>query len=327
MKKVGDKIIQQRTDGYLFTRLLVVSRSRPDINLKELLGTYEFSTVPRSMFALDGTQLLCVNKFSLLKILEDQVTVEVGKDFADVVQLDIASSVIVNTSKNLKVVVLDEMAEVQSMKKSSSVNTCSDLANEFNRKLEYILSRYDETHLVFDTYRENSLKSLMRKKRTGKTQPVQFKINDSTYIGNTSMKLLLSHTKTKDELTAYLSEKAVQYAIERNKCLFVSWRETAKCSRAYSIDELKSNHEEADTKIILHSIFASRRGATQLHIYSPDTDVFVLALWWSKFFPLDTMFVTGIGQNQRMINLKNITNSLGEKKNFSTARIARFVRK
>ena len=180
--------------------------------------------------------------------------------------------------------------------------------------LEYILSRYDETHLVFDTYRENSLKSLMRKKRTGKTQPVQFKINDSTYIGNTSMKLLLSHTKTKDELTAYLSEKAVQYAIERNKCLFVSWRETAKCSRAYSIDELKSNHEEADTKIILHSIFASRRGATQLHIYSPDTDVFVLALWWSKFFPLDTMFVTGIGQNQRMINLKNITNSLGEKK-------------
>ena len=42
------------------------------------------------MFALDGTQLLCVNKFSLLKILEDQVTVEVGEDLADVLQLDFA---------------------------------------------------------------------------------------------------------------------------------------------------------------------------------------------------------------------------------------------
>ena len=132
--------------------------------MKELLGTYEFSTVPRSSFALDGTQLLCVNKSSLIKILEDQVTVEVVEDLADAVQLDIAFSVIVNTSKNLNVVVLGGMAEQQSMKKSSG-NTCSDFANEFNRKLEYILSRYYETHVVFDTYRENSLKSLMRKKK------------------------------------------------------------------------------------------------------------------------------------------------------------------
>ena len=56
--KVGDTIVQLKADRSLFTRLLVVSRSRPDINLKESLGTYEFSAVPRSMFALDGTQLL-----------------------------------------------------------------------------------------------------------------------------------------------------------------------------------------------------------------------------------------------------------------------------
>lgn len=81
------------------------------------------------------------------------------------------------------------------------------------------------------------------------------------------------------------------------------------------IDELKRNHDKADTKIILHSIFAFRLGATELHIYSPDTDVFDFALWWSKFFPLDTIkFVTGVGQNQRMINLNKVTNSLGPKK-------------
>lgn len=154
----------------------------------------------------------------------------------------------------------------------------------------------------------------MRKKRTGNTQPVHYKISDTTYIGNTSMKSLLSHVKTKDELTAYLSEKAIQYATGRNKCLFVSWRETAKCSMGIETDELKSNHEEADTKIILHSMFACRRGATQLHIYSPDTDVFILTLWWYKFLPLNTMFVTGVGQNQRMINLSKVTDSLGSNK-------------
>ena len=36
--------------------------------------------------------------------------------------------------------------------------------------------------------------------------------------------------------------------------------------------------EEADTKIILHALDASAQGATQLSIYSPDTDVLVLAL-------------------------------------------------
>ena len=38
------------------------------------------------------------------------------------------------------------------------------------------------------------------------------------------------------------------------------------------------NHEEAATKIISHAVDATSRGATGLRIYSPDTDVFVLAL-------------------------------------------------
>ena len=41
---------------------------------------------------------------------------------------------------------------------------------------------------------------------------------------------------------------------------------------------LQSNHEEADTKIVLHAVDATTRGATDLRIYSPDTDVFILAL-------------------------------------------------
>lgn len=41
---------------------------------------------------------------------------------------------------------------------------------------------------------------------------------------------------------------------------------------------LKSNQEEADTKIILHALDATTNGATQIKIHSPDTDVFILAL-------------------------------------------------
>ena len=41
---------------------------------------------------------------------------------------------------------------------------------------------------------------------------------------------------------------------------------------------LSSNHEEADTRIILHAIHAADNGATTIVVRSPDTDVLVLLL-------------------------------------------------
>jgi hypothetical protein len=41
---------------------------------------------------------------------------------------------------------------------------------------------------------------------------------------------------------------------------------------------LKSNQEEADTKIILHALDATTNRVTQIKIHSPYTDVFILAL-------------------------------------------------
>ena len=75
--------------------------------------------------------------------------------------------------------------------------------------------------------------------------------------------------------------------------------------------DLESTHEEADTKIVLHCLYASYHGATTLHIFSPDTDVFVLSVWWSEMFPSDTMFVTGVGLNKRMIDVNHVRSCLG----------------
>ena len=41
---------------------------------------------------------------------------------------------------------------------------------------------------------------------------------------------------------------------------------------------LASNHEEADTKLLLHAVDATISGATSIEIMSPDTDVFVLSV-------------------------------------------------
>lgn len=74
---------------------------------------------------------------------------------------------------------------------------------------------------------------------------------------------------------------------------------------------LKSNHEEADTKIILHLLDATINGATKIRIHSPDTDVFVLALRCYPKLCKKTVFVTSKGQNHREFLLQPIVSALG----------------
>lgn len=48
--KVGDKMREPREERNLLARFLIVMRSRPEIGMKEAIGNYEFSAVPRSLF-------------------------------------------------------------------------------------------------------------------------------------------------------------------------------------------------------------------------------------------------------------------------------------
>ena len=51
-------------------RFVVISRSRPELDLKECIRTYEFGVIPRSLFASDGSLLLAYDKASILHHLE-----------------------------------------------------------------------------------------------------------------------------------------------------------------------------------------------------------------------------------------------------------------
>lgn len=65
-----DKIIELKEDRYLFARKMVICKSRPEVEIKEAVGVYEFSVDPRSMFAADGNMLHCSAKSALMSILE-----------------------------------------------------------------------------------------------------------------------------------------------------------------------------------------------------------------------------------------------------------------
>ena len=49
-------------------------------------------------------------------------------------------------------------------------------------------------------------------------------------------------------------------------------------SNSLPIQHLRSEQEEADTRMLLHALDATQKGATSTTIESPDTDVLVLTL-------------------------------------------------
>ena len=106
--------------------------------------------------------------------------------------------------------------------------------------------------------------------------PLYYRITDSTQIAKVNMRRLLSHSNTKMELTVYLAQKSMEYAVQNGRRFVVSW--ACQCEATHQKTEhLQSHQEEADTKLILHPLDATANGASTLKIHSPDTDVFVLS--------------------------------------------------
>ena len=295
--KAKDTIIELKEDRNLFARLAMVCKSRPEIDIQEAVGLYEFTVVPRSLFARDGTMLHCSCKSALMHILE-----KAGGPSTNTQEI----------TAGFKVAIVDGMAEVQSLDKPEWIKNCTDLAEHFTNRLLVKYNDLQELHIIFDRYDvPSSLKSATRVKRQGGHAPIYYRITDSTHIAKVPMKKLLAHSKTKGELTTFLAKNVKDNANGRQ--VVVAWGTECEATHR-DVRHLRSTQEEADTKIILHALDASAQGATQLSIYSPDTDVLVLALRQYPDLCSNSCFVTGTDSSRRAINLKSIADALGPTK-------------
>ena len=119
---------------------------------------------------------------------------------------------------------------------------------------------------MFDRYDlPTSLKEATRERRQGGKPATAYHVEDNTPVGKVSAKQFLSSTTTKD---VYLAKKALHHFEGKPKIFIVTSRQNVSPTVwTYS------SQEKADTRIILHSLDAARKRATELYIHSPDTDV------------------------------------------------------
>ena len=158
-------------------------------------------------------------------------------------------------------------------------------ADHFIATLDSKCREYDEIHLVFDRYDlPTSLKDATRVASQGRKPATAYLVTDNTQIGKVSAKQFLSRKMRKDAVQDALSVHlwlhhfTLLHHFEGKPKVFIVTSRQEVLSNSKDVQHLCSSQEEADTRLILHSLDAIRRGATELYIQSPDTDVFILAI-------------------------------------------------
>ena len=132
--------------------------SRPELvpKLEEMIGEYEMSVVPCSLCSGDGSLYILADKSSLMHAIEgataEPVAETVSSDTHGDTQVDI-----VPHSEPPKVLIVDAMAVLQSMKKTPMMLKLSDLQEAFIKRIEFMMVGYSEGRVVFDRYQEQSL--------------------------------------------------------------------------------------------------------------------------------------------------------------------------
>jgi len=292
--KTRKDTIELKENRSLFGRLALAAISRPEIDMAESIGTYEFSCVSRSLFAADGSLLPCTGKSQLMRILEQFSKPE--------------SYTAAELRLRTMTIVIDGMVVVQQLAAQGAVETCGEFAKKFIKAIVEKTEHYATFHVVFDNYTvKQSLKQSTRDKRHGSLQHREYICSETTQV-KTSFQNFLSGAATKHSLTLYLASALLQHHMTSEKICIVSTADGAKANRG-EVSCLSSNQEEADTMLILHAVYAAASNHV-VHILSTDTDVFILALRRMPHLGPLTCIINGVGEKQKLVPLKPIYDAL-----------------
>ena len=178
--------------------------------------------------------------------------------------------------------------------------------------LEKQLQESRRLDIVWDTYISDSLKKSTRVKR-GKG--VHRKVSGQTRLPGNWMDFLHDSTNKK-ELFAFLTTKVEQFNCPASTAMYVpSGQSVLSISSGSPMQSC--NHEEADTRVVVHILHALEHGERTVLVRTVDTDVVVILVGTFHNLAavqplLDIWVAFGTGKNYRFYNINAICASLGE---------------
>ena len=283
------KVLQNNVS--LFGQLFIAMQSR-DSDLDEFFS-HEIQSYPPSLSNL-GKLRLTSNKSDLLDCFEMKITADPPTVF------------------DCKV--MDGAVIVHSLP-TTAVSTFNQYADQVF--LPYIHAQLQTTSridIVWDDYRPESLKESTRQKRG---PGIRRKVAGDTKIPAKWIDFLRDATN-KAELFAFLTHKVEVFKWPIDKCVYVTSGNAVISIGGHS-PMGNCDHEEADTRIVIHVTHSLQNGAKVVQVRTVDTDVIVImtGIFYklSSLYPsADIWIAFGMGKNFRFVHVNEICDCLGRRK-------------
>ena len=269
---------------------MILIAENQKLQMREVLS-HPLEPLPWALSTADGS-LRKTNKAALAKELQKSVS------FEDVIPQPPAC-------------MIDAMAFVQRLKTFAEVAEyllCFVLQEGSNSK------RMD---VLFDVYKENSMKNAEREKR-GAESGNEFRNIQSAHKVQHWIKFLLN-SKNKKVFTEFMVKewRRDKYRTKlTGEALFVTCESDCACYDITSqtdniVEELNSTQEEADTRLILHAAHAARSGCKAMVVASEDTDIFLLCLAFKYFIPASMYVKCGTQTRTRYVSISGVLPAVG----------------
>lgn len=285
------KIAVLKNDCSLFSRLYIACQNR-DGNMAEFFS-HENQPWPPSL--ADVGEMRRGQKADLVKCLE---ALQCNKT---------------SETPTVDAIVLDG-AVITQMLNPGTARTFQDYAvTIFNPFIIKKLERAKRVDIIWDVYKDDSLKAGTREKRGKGTRR---KVLPSTVIPS-NWQSFLRVDQNKVELFHMLAGQLTSLQVE-GKEIYTTLEEKALHygSQRDDLSNLEPcTHEEADTRIMLHVKDASVCGYRKIMIRTIDTDVVVLAISIFHIVDVDELWLSfGTGKHFRYLAIHEIASKLGKER-------------
>ena len=201
---------------------------------------------------------------------------------------------------------------------TTSTKTFDDYADQVF--LSYLVKQLDKCSrldVVWDTYIADSIKASTREKRG---QGIRRKVAGKNMVP-TNWKCFLRDEKNKQELVEFLSNKVAAFKYPENKEVFVTQGQSVLTNQN-NLGMASCDHEEADTRLIVHIVDALTKGRNTCLVRTVDTDIVVILVGTFHYFTtlnLNANIWVAFGSRRifSFLHINTICQNLGREKSLA----------
>lgn len=250
ISKVKSAVTTLKEEKLLYSRMTILSKTRPELCPEKVIGDYELTNIPPSNYSPDGAMIVAMSNETLIDLIN---------------AMQMSSIAIQYEHSENRTVIIDGMNILDLLKTVKPMDNVGHLVNAFMLEFKCEIQNYSEVRLLFTRFVANSLKKGRVKSNTKKAI-IHYHVTEKTPIKK--LDLFLAHMDTRVEVTEFLGKKVLQSFAGSKTLIVVGYGNKFYSNDSHhSTDILNKEHnlEDISQLVLLNTIDLKNNNAREVH--------------------------------------------------------------